>query len=68
MDGWFGERCEQLKCDARCLEHGKCLNGSCLCNDGWMGKYCTLGNLQINKLEKSFKSTLITKNTYRWLS
>jgi len=43
LQGWTGEKCETLTCDARCGNHGQCKNGSCICSVGYNGKYCTLG-------------------------
>lgn len=41
-DGWTGDRCDLLPCDARCSEHGQCKNGTCVCSQGWNGKHCTI--------------------------
>ena len=29
-------------CDARCHLHGACVDGSCVCMQGWGGTHCTL--------------------------
>ena len=42
-EGWNGVKCMTRLCDPRCLEHGQCQNGTCLCSKGWNGKHCSLG-------------------------
>ena len=43
MDTPTGEGVSALACDSRCLLHGNCnSNGTCACQHGWNGKYCTL--------------------------
>ncbi len=29
-------------CDVRCLLNGECDNGTCICQVGWNGQYCSI--------------------------
>ena len=40
--GWSGHQCQSKECDPRCLWHGQCKSGTCLCVTGWNGRHCTL--------------------------
>lgn len=44
-EGWSGDKCMTRLCDPRCLEHGQCQNGTCICAKGWNGKHCSLGKI-----------------------
>ncbi len=46
-NGWSGVNCLEkvpLKCDARCQEHGICVNGTCNCSPGYQGRNCDVNS------------------------
>ena len=34
--------CHLQLCHPRCEKHGQCVNGSCICQQGWNGRHCSL--------------------------
>ena len=46
-NGWSGINCQRqvpLTCDARCGQHGICINGSCNCSPGFQGRNCEINS------------------------
>ncbi|XP_069791798.1 tenascin-like isoform X8 [Narcine bancroftii] len=40
--GWKGENCTEPECPANCNDRGTCLNGKCICEDGFIGEDCSV--------------------------
>jgi syndecan 4 len=40
--GWEGIACDNKLCESDCHGFGKCLNGTCLCNEGYIGGACEI--------------------------
>ena len=38
----IGFDCNTKKCDEECYSHGKCNNGTCVCNIGYTGPNCLM--------------------------
>jgi len=42
-EGWHGAECQLMlnQCEiANCNNHGTCLSGKCVCQNGYQGKFC----------------------------
>ena len=56
-DGFSGEFCENRDCEKPCFNGGKCVDGHCLCENGWTGPTCEISkyNYQVKYFNISFK-------------
>lgn len=41
FDGWTGSDCSISQCQYDCGQNGKCSNGLCICEIGWVGLNCS---------------------------
>jgi len=49
--GWGGETCEEPSCFDDCYGHGSCTkDGTCICSEGYDGKFCSLQEGQNSSL------------------
>ncbi len=50
--GWAGDACDEHACVPECSQHGKCVDGKCVCNDAFSGDACDARIVQVGGEEK----------------